>query len=172
MSGGTFERELKGILRGDERVLRRVTRSCSPEEREDYWKIGERPFTVLRAAGSLGIDLVAIRGDVSFPIEVKASKRRTVWLSKSQRTIAQARELLEECSKSRVLPIYAYRLKNSRGDSWRIFTVDGVAVSGILERIQGDLPKVNVSKGGYYILRWSEGWPLHRFIAYLADGLE
>lgn len=172
MSGGSFERELKGILRGDEGVLRQVTRSCSPEEREDYWKIGEAPFTVLRAAGSIGIDLVAIRGDVALPIEVKASKRRTLWLSKSQRTIAQARQLIEECARSKVLPIYAYRLKNSRGDSWRIFTVEGIAVTGPLERIQRDLPKVNVSKDGHYILRWSEGWPLHRFIAYLANGLK
>ncbi|MFQ5838876.1 MAG: Holliday junction resolvase [Thermoplasmata archaeon] len=171
MSGGTFERELKGILRGDEKVLRWVTRSCTVEEREDYWKIGERPFTVLRAAGSLGIDLVAIRDDVSFPIEVKASKKDTLWLSKSQRTKVQARELLEECSRSHVLPLYAYRLKNSRGDSWRVFTVDSIQVTGVLERIQRDLPKVKVSKGGHHILRWTEGWPLHRFIAYMADGM-
>jgi Holliday junction resolvase len=172
MSGGTFERELKGILRGDTEVLRRITRSCSPEERESYWRIEERPFTVLRAAGSLGRDLVAIRGDISFPIEVKASKRSTLWLSKSQRTIAQAKELIEECSRSQVLPLYAFRLKNSRGDSWRVFTVGGIQVAGVLERVQRDLPKVTVSKGGHYILRWSEGWPLHRFIEYIADGLQ
>ncbi len=171
MSGGTYERELKGILRGDEDVLHRVTRSCTPEEQEGYFRILDRPFTVLRAAGSLGIDLVAVRGDVSFPIEVKASSRDTLWLSKSRRTIAQSRDLLEECSKSQLLPLYAYRLKNSRGDSWRLFTVEAVQVAGILKRVQRDMPKARVSKEGHYILRWKEGWPMYRFITYLSDGL-
>ncbi len=170
MSGGTFERELKGILRGDAEVLDKVTKSCTPEEREGYWRITEWPFTVLRAAGSLGVDLVAIRGDVSFPIEVKASKNETLWLSNNQRTVAQARVLREECAKSRVLPIYAYRLKNRRGDSWRIFTFDDIEVAGALSRIQAELPKASTSKEGHYILRWSSGLPLHEFLSYLAGG--
>ncbi len=172
VSGGSFERELKGILRGDEAFLERTTRSCSDEEREAYLRIAERPFTVLRAAGSLGIDLVAIRGDISFPIEVKASKRDTLWLSNSQRTIAQSKELLEECQRSRVLPLYAYRLKNARGDSWRVFTVDNVRVAGALRRVQEDVPKVDVSNDGHFILRWREGWPLHLFLAYISDGFQ
>lgn len=171
MSGGIYERELKGILRGDEALLERVTRSCTPEERRGYLRIRERPFTVLRAAGSLGIDLVAIRGDVAFPIEVKASKRETLWLSNTKRTITQAKDLLDECSRSHVLPLYAYRLKNARGDTWRLFTVDTVQVSGLLSKIQGDVPKVSVSKEGHYILRWNEGWPMNRFITYMANGI-
>lgn len=172
MSGGMFERELKGILRGDESAIAAAIRSCSPEEQKGYLRIQRWPFTVLRAAGSLGVDLVAIRGDISFPIEVKASKRPTLWLSNTRRTIVQARELREECSRSHVLPLYAYRLKNSRGDSWRIFTIEDVEVEGHLRDVQRELPKVVTSKGGHYILRWAEGLPLHRFITYLANGVE
>lgn len=172
VSGGSFERELKGILRGDESQLERATRSCTPEEREAYRAIAQRPFTVLRAAGSLGIDLVAIRGDVSFPIEVKASKRDTLWLSNTKRLIAQAQDLLEECERSHVLPLYAFRLKNARGDSWRVFTVGDVEVTGLLRQVQGKVPKAAVSNQGHFILRWQEGWPLHQFLAYMANGLD
>ncbi len=172
MSGGMFERELKGILRGEKSALAAATRSCSREEQRAYLRIQKWPFTVLRAAGSLGVDLVAIRGDVSFPIEVKASKSPTLWLSNTKRTIVQAQELREECSRSHVLPLYAYRLKNSRGDSWRIFTIDDVDVEGHLRDVQRELPKVVTSKEGHYILRWSEGLPLHQFITYLANGIE
>lgn len=172
MSGGIWERELKGVLRGDPDVLERVTRSCTPEEREAYFRIQGHPFTVLRAAGSLGIDLVAIRGDVSFPIEVKASKGPTLWLSKRHRTKVQAEDLLAECARSGLLPLYAYRLKNSRGDSWRLFTLDTLRVVGPLQTVQEHVPQARVSKEGNYILRWAEGMPLHRFVALMADGLD
>ncbi len=170
MSGGMFERELKGILRGEEAVIEAAVKSCSQAEQEAYREIAKWPFTVLRAAGSLGVDLVAVRGDVSFPIEVKASKGETLWLSNSRRTKLQAKSLREECSRSHVLPLYAYRLKRHRGDSWRIFTIDDVQVDGHLKDIQDDLPKVKTSKDGHYILRWSAGMPLHQFISYMADG--
>ncbi len=172
MSGGMFERELKGILRGDEAALEAAIKSCPPEEQAAYRKITTWPFTVLRAAGSLGVDLVAIRGDVSFPIEVKASKGETLWLSNTRRTKLQAQSLREECSRSHTLPLYAYRLKHHRGDSWRIFTIDDIPIDGHLKEIQHDLPKVNTSKDGHYILRWSAGMPLHQFISYMAEAGE
>ncbi len=170
MSGGTFERELKGVLRGDENVLERVTRSCPPREREAYWSIVNRPFTVIRAAGSLGVDLVALRGDVSFPIEVKSSKSKTLWLSNTRRTIEQAEDLLEECARSELLPLYAYRRKNVRGDSWRLFTLNGAAVTARLRKFQRKIPSADLSKGGNHILRWDDGLPLHAFIDFVAGG--
>ncbi len=170
MSGGTFERELKGVLRGDEDVLERVTKSCPPEERDAYWRILDRPFTVLRAAGSLGIDLVALRGDVSFPIEVKASKSKTLWLSNTRRTIEQAKDILEECARSELLPLYAYRRKHVRGDSWRLFTLNGAAVAARLRKFQRMIPSADLSKEGNHILRWDKGLPLHAFIDVIAGG--
>ncbi len=168
MAGGDYERELKAILRGERDVLDRLTRTWAPQEREGYLQALERPFVVVRAAGSLGIDLVAIRGDLAFPIEVKASSNETVWLSKTRRTILQAQELMEESRRAEVLPIYAYRLKSHRGDPWRVFTVDVVEVRGRIRMLQSSLPKVKVSRGGHFILEWEEGMPLHRFIPYLS----
>lgn len=167
MAGGDYERELKAILRGEGAALERMTRTWPLEEREGYLRAVARPFIVVRAAGSLGIDLVAIRGDVSFPIEVKASSKPTLWLSNTRRTILQAQELMEECRRAEVLPLYAYRLKGHRGDPWRIFTVGSCQVEGHLRVLQATVPKVKVSKGGHFILNWDEGMPLHRLIPYL-----
>jgi Holliday junction resolvase len=47
--GSVYERELKKLLTANR-------------------------FLVVRAAGSLGVDLVAINSNVAFPIEVKASR--------------------------------------------------------------------------------------------------
>ena len=78
MSASVFERELKGILNGDEKMVNKVSKTSPPEVHSSYLKILEKPFIVIRAAGSFGVDLVAIRGDFSFPIEVKASSYKTI----------------------------------------------------------------------------------------------
>lgn len=167
MAGGEYERELKAVLRGDRVAIERLSRNWETDEREGYLLSCSRPFIVVRAAGSLGIDLVAIRGDLAFPIEVKSSSDTTLWLSNSQRTIDQARELMAESSRAEVLPIYAYRLKGHRGDPWRIFTVEQIRVEGRLRTLQASLPKVKLSKGGHFILVWQDGMPLHTFVGYL-----
>ncbi|HEC80881.1 MAG TPA: Holliday junction resolvase, partial [Thermoplasmatales archaeon] len=81
MGGSNYERELKGILQGDKSTLLSVTKSCSPVEREKYMMILEKPFVVVRAAGSYGVDLVAVRGDVSFLAEIKSSNSDTLHFS-------------------------------------------------------------------------------------------
>ncbi|KAA0008275.1 MAG: Holliday junction resolvase, partial [Thermoplasmata archaeon] len=50
-----YERELREILSGNKDVIERVTKSCSEEEKQKYFKIMKKPFIVVRAAGSLGI---------------------------------------------------------------------------------------------------------------------
>ncbi|RLF38553.1 MAG: hypothetical protein DRN21_04950 [Thermoplasmata archaeon] len=73
MSG--YERELREILAGNRDVIERITRSCTAEERANYLKIIENPFITVRAAGSLGIaDLVAMRGDISFIVEIRCER--------------------------------------------------------------------------------------------------
>jgi len=167
MASGIFERELKGILQGDGGILRRATHTCNPGEKKDYIRITEKPFIVIRAAGSFGVDLVAIRGDVSFPIEVKSSISKTIRFSRSERLKAQSKELLELCRRSNLIPIYAYRLKNFRGDAWRLFTLEVEKVEGILKLIYRRLPKIEKTKEGNLVLRWNDGMPLSRFIEYL-----
>jgi hypothetical protein len=70
MSASQYERELKGILEGETKIISKVTKTCSTLVKNNYFKISNRPFAVIRAAGSLGIDLVAVRGVVSFLTEV------------------------------------------------------------------------------------------------------
>lgn len=168
MASGTYERELKGILHGDIDILEKVTKHCEEDEKEAYMKIIKRPFIILRAAGSFGVDLVAIRHDVSFPIEVKSSTMETIRFSDaSGRASDQAKELIQECRRTNLIPIYAYRLKNQRGDAWRIFTVEMEKVEGTLKIVYRQIPKLTKSNAGHFILRWKEGMPLHKFIDYL-----
>jgi Holliday junction resolvase len=167
VAGSVYERELKRILHGDLDVIERVTRTCDPKEKECYLKIIDRPFVVSRAAGSMGFDLIALRGDISFPIEVKASATKTIRFSKSARRGDQAKWMVKECNKAGLFPVYAYRLKNQRGDSWRVYALEVDDVKGRLKVMYRRLPKIGKSALGHHILRWEEGMPLHKFIDYL-----
>jgi Holliday junction resolvase len=162
-----YERELKRILQGDVDTLKVVTKTCSKEEKEDYFKIRNKPFVVIRSAGSLGVDLVALRSNISFPIEVKSSKYKKIRLANTPQLKEQAIKFEKACEKAQLLPIYAFRLKSYRGDSWRIFTLENENLKGIAKRINNRVAKVYKSRDGYYILKWDEGWPLHKFIDYI-----
>ena len=74
-----YERELRHVLAGIPTGVEAVIKSCSVEQKERMRLVLRRPFLVVRAAGS-GIegsgDLLALRGDLSFPIEVKTTKSR------------------------------------------------------------------------------------------------
>ncbi len=163
-----YERELKRILQGDFDILKNVTKTCSEDEKAAYFKIKEKPFVMIRSAGSLGVDLVALRGDISFPIEVKSSKYKKIRLANNPQLKEQARKYEKACRKASLLPIYAFRLKRFRGDSWRIFTLENENLKGTAKRINNRLAKVYKTKDDYYILKWDEGWPLHKFIDYLS----
>jgi Holliday junction resolvase len=164
-----YERELKGILSGDRKWIEGVSRNLPVDVMRGYLKMTERPFIVLRAAGSFGVDLVAIRGDVSFPIEVKSSVNDTIHFSASSgRGTQQANELLDACVRARLAPLYAYRMKRVRGDDpWRVFTVKVDRIEGTLRFVYEMLPKLEPERGGHLILRWNDGMPLHKFIDYV-----
>jgi Holliday junction resolvase len=166
-----YERELKGILSGDRKWIESVSRNLPVDVMRAYLKTTEKPFIVIRAAGSFGVDLVAIRGDVSFPIEVKSSVNDTIHFSASSgRGSQQAEELAEQCRRARLAPLYAFRMKRVRGaDPWRLFTVKVERVEGTLRFIYELLPKLEPQRGGHLILRWKEGMPLHKFIDYLSS---
>lgn len=167
--GNVFERELKGILSGDEEMLGRVTKTCSADERAMYHRIMDRPFLVIRAAGSLGVDLVACRNDLTFPIEVKSSINEVLRFSRSEKLVEQAAQLRRESMRSGLMTLYAFRCKRKRGDSWRLFALelDGAQLDRRLGMIYLRLPKIDHTRKGNLIMRWGEGMPLSEFIEYI-----
>ena len=149
-------------------LVTKITKTCNTLERDGYLRIHEKPFTVVRAAGSFGVDLVALRGDISFLIEVKTSINNTIHFSSiSGKLQEQAERMRSECEKTRTLPIYAFRLKNYRGDSWRIFTLEVNSLEGRIKVLHNRLPKLSSSKDGNFIMRWKDGLPLSDFVSYL-----
>lgn len=163
-----YERELKGILAGDDETLRKVTKAFDEVTKAQYHLVVSNPFLVIRAAGSFGEDLVALRGDIGFPIEVKASKNPLFHFSNTQRLKQQQEEFQAICKRTRTLPIYAFRLKNVRGqDPWRIFTMDIGSVKGVLRLVYNRVPKLQKTPNGYYKMPWKDGMPLGEFIEYL-----
>lgn len=166
-----YERELKGILAADADVLRRFARSCPPEEAACYLKIEKRPFLVVRGAGSLGVDLVALRGDFSFPIEVKSASSDVIHFSSSSgRNNDQADAMSRECGRASVIPLYAFRRKGVRGaDPWRIHTLPTDGLPPRVQLLYDRIPKVERSAGGKYILRWHDGMPAHKLLDFLCS---
>ena len=170
MVTGAYERELKGILAGDIEVINKAVKTCSDDVKEATNKILDYPFMVTRAAGSFGTDIVALRGDISFPIEVKASKTGVLRFSESSgRATQQANDMLEECNRSGLIPVYAFRKKRVlKDDSWMIFTLPGASLQGVMGLLYERLPKIRMTKGDHYVMEWEKGMPLHRFIDYLS----
>ena len=168
MSASQYERELKSILEGEDKTLSKVTKTCSILEKDNYYKICNKPFAVIRAAGSLGVDLVATRGDLSFLTEVKTSVSNKLHFSSVGGKIQkQAEDMKNVCEKTKSLAIYAFRTKGYRGDSWRVFTLDIDGLEGKNNIVHRRLPKLKKSKNGNYVMNWEDGMPLSDFISYL-----
>ena len=161
-----YERELRAVLAGIPKGVDAVTRSCDPVTKAKAMQVIERPFLVVRAAGS-GMegsgDLLALRGDICFPIEVKSSKKPKLYLS--GRTWEQYQSMIYEGKRCELMPLYAYRLKSVRGDSWRIFRVDVGRLSGRLGILTRRIPELPLTRNGKPFLDWEQGMPLHQFIS-------
>lgn len=164
----SYERELKGILQADEKVLSSTVKTCDSLEQAAYEKIKTKPFVVIRSAGSLNVDVVAIRGDICFPVEVKSTATEIVHLN-SPRLMEQAARLRENCRRAGLTPIYAVRLKGARGDAWRVFTMELDGLTGTQRILYNMLPKMEHTQSGNYIIRWNDGMPMHKFIEYLCQ---
>ena len=59
--GDIYERELKFLLSGDSKIINKMVKTCDETEESGYRRMEDQPFVVIRAAGSLGVDLVASR---------------------------------------------------------------------------------------------------------------
>lgn len=163
VNGTVYERELKLILAGDDDKLGKIGWI-----REDVkMRIKTKPFLVVRAAGSHGFDIIIIRHDLSIPIEIKSSKEKTLnFSSSSHRSQDQAEQYVEMISKTGVMPLYAFRLKKVNGDPWRIFTFDS-EYQGKYRMFAKILPKLEVTKGGSYLMKWEKGLQLTSLLEYL-----
>ncbi len=170
----SYEREFRGILSADEATLATVTRSCTQEERDGYYRIRDAPFIVVRAAGSLGIaDIVAVRGSISFLVEIKTRKRDRILFSRKKDKLQRKTEQMREtCERSKALPLFAFRRKSYRGDAWRVFALDVTELEGRARLLHSRLPPIGKTDAGNYDLRWSEGMKLSSFIAYVASLIE
>lgn len=165
--GNVYERELKNLLSGDNTTINKISKTCDEKEKIMYSTLIKNPFLMIRAAGSLGVDLVALRWDYSFPIEVKSSSENVIHFS-NQRMLEQANRMLNECRSSHLLPIYAFRLKNKKGDPWRIFVLPvNYDLKGNMGLLQRKIPAIDVNENGNYIMRWNNGMKLSEFIQYI-----
>mgnify|MGYP001235968459 CR=1 FL=1 len=160
-----YERELRHVLAGIPAGVEAVIKSCTVEEKERMRLVLQRPFLVVRAAGS-GIegsgDLLALRGDVSFPIEVKTTKSKKIYFS--GRTLDQYNALAYEGERCGLMPLYAHRLKGVRGDSWRIFRVETSTLEGRLRVLARRIPSLPRTRKGRAFIDWDQGMPLNEFI--------
>jgi Holliday junction resolvase len=164
----SYEREFKSILEGESKILNKITKTCNSVEKGGYQKIYEKPFVAIRAAGSFGVDLVAIRGDIAFLVEIKTSIAHTIHFSSIEGKLQkQAKKMQKNCEKTKTLPIYAFRLKGYRGDSWRLFTMPIDSLEGRTKILHKRIPSLTHSKNGNFIMRWEEGLPLSEFIEYV-----
>ncbi|MCL1979048.1 MAG: Holliday junction resolvase [Methanomassiliicoccaceae archaeon] len=171
-AGDIYERELRSLLSGDRKAIAKMIKTCSEDENRSYNLMLKDPFLVIRAAGSLGVDLVALRWDYSFPIEVKSSAEETMHFSRNPRLTEQAAKMKTACSRSNLLPVYAFRLKNVRGDPWRIFTIPtNEEIKGRNEILRRTIPTMEVTGNGNYIMRWGDGIKLCDLISYMSDGM-
>ncbi len=136
-------------------------------------QVVQRPFLVVRAAGS-GMDgsgdLLALRGDICFPIEVKTRADKKVYFSgQTQTQLESMKEIGEKCG---LMPLYAHRLKGVRGDSWRIFRVETSTLSGSLASLSKRIPALPLTRTGNPHLDWDQGLPLHKFLGVVCRNSE
>ena len=170
VAGDIYERELKALLNGDRKTIAKMIKTCNEEESRSYSLMLKDPFLVIRAAGSLGVDLVALRWDFSFPIEVKSSAEETMHFSRNPRLTEQAEKMKEVCGRSNLLPVYAFRLKSMRGDPWRVFTIPtDDELKGKNELLRRLIPKMEVTGNGNYVMRWGDGIKLCDLLSYMTE---
>ncbi len=169
--GDIYERELKGVLGGEQKFIEKVARALEPSEREAYRRLESKHFLVVKAGGSFGVDLVAVRGNFAFPIEVKSSASGVFRFSKSDKLESQAERMRTVCEHSSLVPTYAYRLKNAGGDPWRLFTFSdiGDGLEGRHRLLFRRLPKIGVTNEGNRIMHWEDGLKLSSFIDYFME---
>jgi len=159
-SGGTnAERELRSILKGDEAIIEEETKSVPDERVEYYYSLTENPFLTLRGAGSLGIDVVAMRGSLTLPIEVKTTKNKYDKVYFNDDDEEQYQWMVNESNEKEIASFYGYRRSGYRGERWRVYRVP----SPMSALNFGFLPLLSETPTKHKI-EWEDGMPLSYFI--------
>ncbi|MGI0154609.1 MAG: hypothetical protein ACREDE_00505, partial [Thermoplasmata archaeon] len=145
-----------------------------PEGRPAFERLIGEPFLVIRGAGSLGFDLVALRREFAFPLEVKASSDEVIrFTAASGRADAQLAAHRKSVGRVGLTVLYAYRHLGRRSEEpWRVFLASPPPKWGVLRYICRRLPPVSTTREGHGILRWQEGLPLSQFLAHVRFLLE
>lgn len=162
-----YEIELQRILSGDKAEILNATKLCNAEEKKCYFYVTDHPFFVQRSPGSLGVDLLVARGDITFLIEVKSSIKYSINLGSNYQLRRQYEKLKDAGQKYKLLSLYAYRMKNYKGDSWRLFAIENEKLEGRSRILFNHLPKVNKTKNEVPILKFKNGLPLFELIRYI-----
>lgn len=165
-SSSGYERELKELLQAEPESLERYARALDPQDRPRLQRIADAPFLVVRAAGSLGFDLVALRREFAFPVEVKASSQDTIRFSAaSGRAAEQLESHRAAVERVGLIVLYAFRRIGHRGgDPWRLYAASGSAGNGRLHLLRRRLPPVDRTRNGNAVLRFADGMPLVEFV--------
>jgi hypothetical protein len=173
-SASVYERELKELLQGEREAVDRYARSLPADERERFRAALRAPFLVVRAAGSLGFDLVALRSEFAFPLEVKSSVADTIRFSAASGRAAEQLEAHRRAvDRVGLLVIYAFRRLGHRGgEAWRLFAAGAPRAGGRSALLVKRLPPVEHTREGNGVLRWDSGFPLSRFLNLVADLVE
>lgn len=166
-SFSSYERELRDLLQGDRTAVLRYAKSLVPGDRPTLERVIRAPFLVVRGAGSLGFDLVALRRELALPVEVKASSEASIHFSAASGRAAEQLEA-HRAAVERVglVAVYAYRKIGCReGDPWRLYSAARHPQGGSLGLLAKRLPPVERTRDGNAVLRWENGMPLVRFLA-------
>jgi len=166
-SFSSYERELRDLLQGDRTAILHYAKGLAPEERPDLERMIAAPFLVVRGAGSLGFDLVALRRELALPVEVKASSEATIhFTAASGRAAEQLEAHRTSVERVGLVAIYAYRKIGHRaGDPWRVYSAARQPQRGMLGLLAKRLPPVDRTREGNAVLRWDNGMPLVRFLS-------
>jgi len=162
-----YERELKDLLQGEPSAVRSYAKGLEPTDRSEFERIIDAPFLVIRAAGSLGLDLIALRRDFAFPLEVKSSAEETIrFTAAGGRGLLQLEAHRKAVAQVGLTVLYAYRRVGYREpDPWRMYIGTKAPTRGILNLVCRRLPTFDTTRDGNEIIRWDQGMPLSRFLA-------
>ncbi|EQD49261.1 holliday junction resolvase Hjc, partial [mine drainage metagenome] len=144
---------------GQPEAIRRFVRALPPTDRPLVERVEREPFLVVRAAGSLGFDLVALRREFAFPLEVKSSRSELIHFSAaSGRATEQLRAHRAAVGRVGLVVLYAFRRIGHRGgDPWRLFGAADPPEGGSIRYLYRRLPPVETTREGNAVLRWEHG---------------